>query len=118
MPETNKTPQVLQNIYFSIALGSTLLWILTFGLTALVVTGNVPANAVPEALLEIIHALYYYQIAHFILGFVLIVYIVRTRKKGMHERRAYKTITGLILTPINFLLIITALVVLALNVTP
>ncbi|HZJ89540.1 MAG TPA: hypothetical protein VFD05_02500 [Bacilli bacterium] len=116
MPKTNNTPRVLQNIYFIIALSSTLLWLVTFGLTALVTSGSLAPEAVPIFVLEIIHAIYYYQIAHFILGFVLLFYIIRTRRKGLHETRAYKTVVGLILTPANFFLIITALVVLGLNV--
>ncbi|HAX03919.1 MAG: hypothetical protein A2Y45_07630 [Tenericutes bacterium GWC2_34_14] len=114
MLQSNGNTKVLkvQRIYFLISLGMILLSGILF------VLGYVFTQAVESAPVVILtFAVYflYYHIAHFLFGFGSLIYYIRGIRKKIFQINVFKTIAGILFTPVSAIILYAAILLLALS---
>ncbi|MCU0104506.1 hypothetical protein N7603_02425 [Acholeplasma vituli] len=109
-PQTQTTR--LQNIYFYTSLGMIGLSILLFLLGILFTRTATPA---PEALVSLAVIYLQYHYAHVIIGIALLIFYAIQKKKYIFKLNVLKTIFGILFSPISYIILTTAILLLGLS---
>lgn len=110
--KSNITEKKVQRIYFLISISMVLISILLF------IIGALYAKAVTSAPKVILYfALYfiYYHIAHLVFGLGSLLYYIRKIHKKLISMRIFKTLLGILLTPVSAVILYAAILLLALT---
>lgn len=102
----------VQRIYFKISLyliPTSILFYIIGAVFARTIT------ATPEVIFYVVTYLFYYHIAHFFFGFFSIFYYAYQIRKKIITMKLYKTIIGIVLTPISAIIMYAALLLMALT---
>jgi cytochrome bd-type quinol oxidase subunit 2 len=106
-----KFPKV-QNVYFLATWVMLLLSILMYGLGYLFVKS---VTAAPEILLYLATVLLYYHIPHFIFGIGSLIYYMRKVRKVIKNSKIYKTVIGILVSPISIIICYIGILLLGLS---
>lgn len=72
-------------------------------------------KGVPVSFLEFLRLVWFYNIFHFIWSIVLLIVFIRRIRRKIIELKLIKTILSVVLSPITFLIILTAIFLLGLS---
>lgn len=108
---STKAPE-FQKIYFFISLGMLILSIFMFGLG--VFYAQTP-YVTPAAVIDFASYITTYHYIHLGAGLILLIYIIRENKKKLLKIRLWKTIIGIILTPVSGIILLAAVILLGLS---
>lgn len=111
-PNVNTKAPELQKIYLLISLGMLVLSIFMFGLG--VFYAQTP-YVTPAVVLDFASYVTTYHYIHLGLGLVLLIYVMREIKKKLLKMRVWKTIIGILLTPISGIVLFAAVILLGLS---
>ncbi len=102
----------IQHYYFLATLAMVLLSALTYGLGVLFVKS---VTAAPAIFLSLATVLLYYHIPHFIFGIGSFIYYLSKVKKVVKNSKIYKTILGILLSPISVIVCYIGILLLGLS---
>ena len=108
---STKAPE-FQKIYFFISLGLLALSIIMFGLG--VFYAQTP-YVTPQAIIDFASYVTTYHYIHLGAGIILIIVVIRENKKKLLKTRVWKTIIGMILTPLSGVVLLAAVILLGLS---
>jgi FtsH-binding integral membrane protein len=102
----------IQNIYFFFTVG-----LLLFGLVMFIFTAvNIQVGIINSVVIaEFSQIVLFYHLPHFIIGIVLLFVFINAIKKKLTEMKLYKTIAGIIFTPISGIIYLAVMLLAALS---
>ncbi|RJX27406.1 MAG: hypothetical protein C4537_00785 [Acholeplasma sp.] len=104
--------QKVQQIYFKISLFLIPISIVLYTIGAIFARA---VTATPGFVIYIATYLFYYHIAHFLFGFVSLFYYIHQIRKKVVKMKLYKTLVGIILTPMSAIILYVAILLIALT---
>ncbi len=102
----------VQQIYFYISLALIPVSIVLYTIGAIFARA---VTATPGFVIYIATYMFYYHIAHFLFGFFSIFYYIRQIRKKVVKMKIYKTIVGILITPISAVVLYAAILLIALT---
>ncbi len=104
---------MLQDIYFYAALIFTVVGFAVLFISILGTGGTIPPGLISVEGGQFFRGIYIYQVVHGLLGILLLIIFMIQRRNGRHNARLIKTPIGIIISFVNFVIYLTALIVLA-----
>ncbi len=111
-PNVNTKVQKVQNIYFILSITMIALSLLLFGIGAMYAN---MVESTPIIILMFATYFLYYHVVHLLFGFGTMVYYIRGVKKKLFSIKIYKTIAGILFTPISAIVLYAAILLIALT---
>lgn len=114
MLQSNVNTKVVkvQRIYFLISIGMVLVSGILF-LLGYVFTQAI--ESAPVVILTFAGYFLYYHIAHFLFGLGSLIYYIRGIRKKLFQIKVFKTIAGILFTPVSAIILYAAILLLALS---
>jgi hypothetical protein len=109
---SNTTAHKVQRIYFYVSIAMLLLSSALFGIGAIFAKA---VTSAPKVILYFAAYLVYYHFAHLIFGIGSIFYYIRQIRKKLISIKIFKTIFGILITPVSAIILYAAVLLLALT---
>lgn len=104
--------QKVQQIYFKISLFLIPLSIVLYTIGVIFARA---VTATPGFVIYIATYMFYYHIAHFLFGFFSLFYYIHQIRKKVVKMKLYKTIFGILMTPVSAVILYAAILLIALT---
>ncbi len=102
----------LENVYFKVTISILILSTILFIIGYILVQSVEPS---PEVIIYLTSLILYYHFAHFIMGLSFATYYIAKIKNKLGKFKIIKTIASILLTPVSFIIIYTALFLLVIS---
>ncbi len=113
MEKQKRDKLLLQDIYFYSALIFTVIGFVVLFIAILGTGGTIPPGLISVEGGQFFRGIYLYQVAHGLLGILLLIIFMIQRRNGQHNVRLIKTPIAIVVSFVNFVIYLAALIVLA-----